>query len=428
MHDAKLAKFFDEYLEAQFRLSPTLATSLGDHRFDADLDDLSPAALARRDATYYTFLSRLPNEVDRAKLSPDAQADFDIVENDIASNVFSMRQLKPFERDPLVYSSLMGDSVYAILNRDTSPIDVRARAATERMKKLPRLVEQAKANLKNPPKPHTDVAIRQNKGAIAFYDGGIADFVRGASPDATAACLAEGKRAAETLRSYETFLETDLLPRATGDWRLGRPLWEQKLKFSLDSSLGAREIWLRANREFDRVRAQMFEVAKSLWPTYFPETTLPSGPNAINETVKAVLDRVCAEHASRETLVRDARATIDEIRAFLRTSHLVTLPDPDRCNVIEMPEFKAGVSVAYLDPAPPLEPNGASFYAIEPLPSSFSDADAESRLREYNRHMLKILSIHEGYPGHYVQLEASNRFPSKIRKVLSNGAMVEGWA
>src|SRR5262249_26333014 len=159
-------------------------------------------------ATYYGFLSRLPDEIDRAKLSPAAQADFDILANDVAGNVFTLRQLHPFERDPLVYAALMGDSVYAVLDREGSPIDVRVRAATERMKKLPALVEQAKANLKAPPKPHTEVAIRQNKGSIAFYDGGIADFLAGASPDAKAACLDEAKRAADALRGYETFLES----------------------------------------------------------------------------------------------------------------------------------------------------------------------------------------------------------------------------
>ncbi len=422
----KLERYFDEYLEAQFRVSPTLATSLGDHRFDAELDDLSPAGLARRDECSYKFLARLPHAVDRAKLSPEDQADFDILQNELAGSVFTLRQLRPFEKDPLVYSSLISDSVYTLLKRDFAPLDSRVASAIGRMKQLPRLVEQAKTNLRAPPKPHTQVAIRRNKGAIAFYDGEIAEFVKGSSLEAQV--LAEGKRIAETLRSYQSWLETDLLSRATGDWRLGRALWEQKLQYSLDSSLSAKEIWKRAVSEFERVREQMLEVALSLWPKYFPGSAPPSGPDAVTATVRAVLDKVSQEHSTRESLVRDARETVEDLRAFLRPGQLVALPEPDRCNVIEMPEFQAGVSVAYLDPAPPLEPDGKSFYAIEPLPSSFGDEEAESRLREYNTHMLKVLSIHEGYPGHYVQLEYSNRFPSKIRKVLSNGPMVEGWA
>jgi hypothetical protein len=172
----------------------------------------------------------------------------------------------------------------------------------------------------------------------------------------------------------------------------------------------------------------MYVVAKVLWPTLFEGTRIPEGDEALQTTVRAVLDAVSREHSTREGIVEDARRVVERLRVFLRERDLVTLPDPDRLAIIVMPEFQAGVSTAYLDPAPPLEPEGRSFYAVEPLPSTATDAEVESRLREYNTYMLDILSIHEGYPGHYLQLEHSNRFPSRIRKIFSSGPMVEGWA
>src|SRR5207244_12382862 len=103
-------------------------------------------------------------------------------------------------------------------------------------------------------------------------------------------------------------------------------------------------------------------------------------------------------------------------------------PDPDRCQIIEMPAFKRGNATAYMNSAPPLDPNATGYFAVSPPPKDWDAARVQSYLEEYNRPMLQILTIHEAYPGHYVQLEYSNRFPSLVRKVLYNGTFAEGWA
>jgi uncharacterized protein (DUF885 family) len=423
--DLGLAALFDEYLEFVFRTSPSAATALGDHRFDSEIDDLSPAALKDRDAGNARFLERF-RSVDRAKLSASGRADLDIVLNDIEGTLFGLRKLRPFEKDPLIYSGLATDPIYGLVKRDYAPMDERTRNVLARMRKLPAVLAAARANLKDQPKPHVEVAIRQNRGAIAFYDGAIGEFVKGSA--VAGEIIAEGKSLAGKFREYGEWLEKDLLPRATGDWRIGRALWEEKLRHSLNSALKPEEILSRAGREYDRVRAEMLEVAKALWPSYFPGTPPPSGPDALDATVRAVLDEIALEHSTRESIVGDVKRTVEDLRRFLREKPILALPEPDRCEIIVMPEFQAGISTAYLDSAPPLEPAGRSFFAIEPMPASAAAEEVESRLREYNLHMLVILAIHEGYPGHYVQLEYSNRFPSKIRKVLGNGPFIEGWA
>ena len=134
------------------------------------------------------------------------------------------------------------------------------------------------------------------------------------------------------------------------------------------------------------------------------------------------------EHGRPEDLTRDARATVERIRRFIRDHKILRLPDPDRCQVIEMPEFKRGNSTAYMDAAPPLDAAARSFYAVSPPPKDWDAARVRSLLEEYNRHMLQVLTIHEAYPGHYVQLEYANRNPSLIRRVLGSGVYIEGWA
>ncbi len=134
------------------------------------------------------------------------------------------------------------------------------------------------------------------------------------------------------------------------------------------------------------------------------------------------------EHGRPEDLTQDARATVERIKRFIHERDILRLPEPDRCQVIEMPEFKRGNSTAYLDSAPPLDTSAASFYAVSPPPKDWDAQRVKSYLEEYNSHMLQILTIHEAYPGHYVQLEYANRNPSLIRKVLGSGVYIEGWA
>src|SRR5262249_34013031 len=126
--------------------------------------------------------------------------------------------------------------------------------------------------------------------------------------------------------------------------------------------------------------------------------------------------------------VRDARETVARIKQFIGEQDILRLPDPDQCQVVEMPEFKRGNSTAYMNSPPPLDPKAAGYYAVSPPPRDWDAQRVKSYLEEYNARMLQILTIHEAYPGHYVQLEYANRNPSTIRRVLQSGVYIEGWA
>ena len=170
-------------------------------------------------------------------------------------------------------------------------------------------------------------------------------------------------------------------------------------------------------------------IARQHWPIVFPGKTVPlDDQQGGRELIKKVLDAVANDHGTPQSLVSDARGTVAEIKAFITSNRIVKLNEPDRCKIVEMPEFMRGNSVAYLNAAPPLDAEGSSEYAVSPPPADWTPHQVESYLREYNRAMLKILTIHEAYPGHYVQLEHSNRCPSLIRRVLSSGTFAEGWA
>jgi uncharacterized protein (DUF885 family) len=425
--DAALEAFFRQHLEAQFLQQPLLATRLGDHRFDAQLDDVSPAARQRWTALTRQTLKALPRQVDFARLSRDGQVDYEIFRHDLVTSLWLAENTRPFEQDPRVYGDYLSDSVFLLLTQSTLPRETNVANALARMARMPQVVAAAEASLRNPPRPILETAIRQNRGAIGFYEKDILEFV-GDSPQREAV-RAAGAQVAALLRRYQEFLEQRLLPQATGDWRLGGAKFRKKFELELDTGITAGEAMAEAEREFTRVQNDMYVIARQLWSRYEPKAALPpDDPDGRRAAIRRVLAAVAREHGAGQDLVRDARETVERIKTFIRESDFLRLPDPDRCQVLEMPEFKRGNSVAYLESAPPLDPDAPSVYAVSPPGADWPPARVQSLLEEYNRHMLQILTIHEAYPGHYVQLEYSNRARSLIRRVLQSGAFIEGWA
>ena len=219
------------------------------------------------------------------------------------------------------------------------------------------------------------------------------------------------------------------MSRATSDWRLGRAKFNRKLELVLDAGISADQVVADAQAEYDRVLRDMYVVARQLWSRYFPKQPLPpDDPEGRRFTITEIIAAVSKEHGKPEELLADARATVDRIKTFIRERDILRLPEPDHCQVVEMPEFRRGNSLAYLENAPPLDPQASSMYAVSPPPSDWSPERVRTFLEEYNQHMLQILTIHEGYPGHYVQLEYANRASSLIRRVLGSGVFIEGWA
>lgn len=425
--DAALDAFLGRYLDEFFRMRPLEATRLGHHEFDHLLEDVSAAARRKWVQQARATLRRLPKEIIYRELSRSGQIDYEILQQELTRSIWMAENTRPFEEDPRTYNDYINDSVYLLLAQSTLPKETNIANCIQRMAQIPRVILAAKESLKNPPKPILETAIRQNRGAIGFYERGIFELAGETSQ------LGSLKNAAAPvvllLKDYQQFLESELLPKATGDWRLGRKKFSRKLELVLDAGFSAEEVLRNAEAEFERVRNDMYVIARQLWSKYFPNEPLPPDDRIGRRSVIGrVMQAVSQEHGKPEELVADARATVDQIKRFIRDKDILRLPEPDRCAVIEMPEFKRGNSLAYLEAAPPLDPNTASFYAISPPPSDWSAERVKSFLEEYNRHMLQVLTIHEAYPGHYVQLEYSNRTRSMIRRVFQSGVFIEGWA
>jgi uncharacterized protein (DUF885 family) len=424
--DARLAQLFKQYLDAEFKLNPLFATRAGNHDHDDRLDDVSPKARQAAITRTRKTLEELPKKIDYQKLTRSGQIDFEIWQHELKKKIWRADNSDRFANDPRVYNNYLSDSVYALLTQSTLPQPVNVRNAVSRIAQIPKAVQAAKESIKNPPKVLTEVAIKQNRGAIGFYNGGVLELAGDSVSDELKAA---SKALVPVLKEYQTFLEEDVLPRSTGEWRLGKKRFAEKMPLEVDAGVTADEILKEAEAEADRVENEMYVIARQLWKEVFPKKVTPADDaKGRRETIRLVLEETSKEHGKADDLIVDARAGVARIKHFIKDRDILRLPDPDRCKIIEMPEFQRGYSIAYLNSAPPLDAKAASYYAISPPPSSWEPRRVQSYMEEYNRHILQILTIHEAYPGHYVQLEYANRHPSLIRKIYSSGIFAEGWA
>lgn len=425
--DDRLESYFRAYLEETFRARPMVATRLGDHRFDHLLDDLSPEARTANLERDKRFLAELPERVDREKLSDDGRIDYEIFAHDLERSIWLTENFEPFVEDPRSYGEYITESVYVLLTQSTLPREENVRNAIARMAEIPRVIETARRMIGTPPRVKTETAILQTKGAIGFYQDEL--FLLAERPKGEGTLGERARAIVGALEGYLTFLRDEVLPRSGDAWRIGPEKFARKLELELDAGLTADEVLAEAESEAARVEREMAVIARQLWASTFPgEVMPPDDPDGRREMVRRVLAAIAEDHGTPGSLLGDIQSTVADIKAFIAERGILRLPEPDRLRIIEMPEFMRGNSVAYLNPAPPLDPEGASEYAVSPPPADWDARRVESFLEEYNRAMLKVLTIHEAYPGHYVQLEYSNRCPSLIRRVLGSGTFAEGWA
>jgi uncharacterized protein (DUF885 family) len=423
--DQRFEALAKSYIERLLEMEPERATGLGDHRFDNRLNDYSLAGVKRQRAFSEEYLRRL-SQIPVAGLSRTNSVDYRILKSRLEYTIFQIDTLREYEWNPLRYN--VGNAVYELVARDFAPLKTRLMNAAERLKAVPGVVAAAKENLKNPPRIHTETAIAQNKGTINLIKNELTSFALNA-PEVKPSLEAAQGVAVAALEDYARWLEKELLPRSTADFRLGDEKYRKKLAFALESSLTKEEILSRAEADLKLTQAAMYEVALPLYKKYFPQEKDAARLSDKRGVIKAVLAKLAESRPTNETIVRLASEDLKETTAFVRARNLVTVPE-EPVKTIVMPEFDRGVAVAYCRSAPPLEPKGETFYAISPTPRDWTEARVESFFREYNNYMIQDLTIHEAMPGHYLQLAHSNRFkaPTLVRAIFRSGTFAEGWA
>jgi uncharacterized protein (DUF885 family) len=428
--DAAFADLSKRALDGYMKLSPVGATQTGDHRYDGQIDDLSADGRAAIVAFDREILAAL-DAIDAKTLSRENQIDAAILRNQLNYDLWNWETYQSWAWDPQVYSQLAGGALYTLMAREFAPRTQRLNSATERMEKIPALFAQMRENLDpaRVPKIHAETVAKQNAGVLSLVD----EFIVPHLGDLAGAERERADKAIAALRTavaeHQAWLDKTLVPNAKGDFRIGAELYDRKLAFALNSPLTRAEIRQRAESELERVRKEMYAIARTVLAGKADAPELPEAPTAEQQqaAIQAALEITYADRPAREDVVETAKAATTRATEFVREKNLVELPDAP-VKIILMPEFQRGVAVAYCDSPGPLDKHLDTFYAVSPIPEDWTEEQTTSFLREYNRRSIEELSIHEAMPGHYLQIFHSNRHPSVLRAVLSSGPFVEGWA
>ncbi|HEU4423297.1 MAG TPA: DUF885 domain-containing protein [Pilimelia sp.] len=412
----EFAPLAERIVDAILERSPGIAATAGDHRFDDRLPDLSADAVAADVAMLCDAANALA-EVDLDALDVQEGVDHAVLSAIVDREIFERGEIREHEWNPLRHNP--GRLLHGLIARPFAPADVRLTALAARLAAVPDALATARAVLHDCPRLHVETAVGQFAGAATLIrdevPGLLAEapgLARTVEPAATAAAAA--------LDDFAGWLRDRALADGAGrDPRLGRRVWEGRLWHTLDTELAARQVFDRAQANLDRVTAELREAAAEL-----------AGGPATDETVRRAFDELAAQRPDDESIVALAKETLAETTEFVRANDLVTLPD-DPCVIQVMPEFARGVAVAYCDPPGPLETaNVPTFYCIAPTPRTWTPERVESFYREYNRHMLRDMTVHEAMPGHFLQLAHARRFrgTTRARALGFSGPFVEGWA
>jgi uncharacterized protein (DUF885 family) len=409
---AALAELAAEVLESALAADPTLATYLGEHRYDALLPDPSPAARDRRIAQLRDQLRRARALVEEGLPTEDA-VDAEVLTGRTSAQLVHLEDVAEPDWNPMEHNP--GTGVQLLLSRPFAPVEDRLQSTVDRLTALPDYFAAARHRLADMPAVFMQTATLQL--------GGLRKLCTSQIP-ATAADTAVRTRvgracdvAVAALDEHLSWLTGAPTAQRT-EVRLGAEQFARKLRWTLGTEIAAEELLARAEAELDAATEQIV-LASLDW--------LGSGESD-TAAVRRALDQLGEDVVDDRTILTYCRAALAEARTFVAERDLLSLPD-EQIGVIELPEVDRGVAVAYCRPRGPLEraPVPTEF-AVSPTPEDWPAERVASFYREYNVHMLHNLTVHEAMPGHAVQLIASNRAGSPVTRTWHNGAFVEGWA
>jgi uncharacterized protein (DUF885 family) len=427
--DRDFVRLAGDYLDDRAERHPDLATGLGDHRFDGRLPDLTAAALADERRALDRFAAGL-DVLDAGALSAEHRVDASIMAGSVAERIFELDELREHTWNPLFANP--GQAIYLLLARDFAPLPDRLASAASRLAEVPAALAEARRHLGPMPRVHLETALGQFDGTIALVGKEIDAALEGAP--ASAPRIARVRPAAlEALAEHRAWLGARLDEAAPGpdgdrDPRIGPERFARKLSLTLSAASDADAILARAQADLGLVSEQIGELAAELGVGSGVGSGLAeTGPGV----VRRVLDRLAEDAPDEATILGFCRDALAAQTAFVADRRLVSVFD-DPVEVIAMPEIDRGVAVAYCDSPGPLESAPLpTFIAVSPAPADWPAQRVASFYREYNRHMVHNLVVHEAMPGHYLQLQHSRRFKGSgtaIRAALTSHAVTEGWA
>ncbi|MDR3751952.1 MAG: DUF885 domain-containing protein [Terracidiphilus sp.] len=407
----------DEYFDRVFfPYAPTQGTLVGYHQYDAQLEDLSRKNIDAEIAALKKYEVRIESiHPDASAANFVARSDREIVLGNIRSTLLTLEVIRPWEKNADNYSSLCANGAFTLMERKFASPDERLRSLIAREKQMPALLADARANLKNPPRVYTEIAIEQLPDIIAFFEHDVPLAFADAKDPALNAEFAQTNAAVIAgLKDYLGWLKTDLLAKSNGDFRIGADTFSKKLEYDEMVDLPLDKLLVIARADMSKNQEHFKEVAAELEP---------------NKTPIQVLEELGENHPAPDQLLDTFRATFDGLVSFIRTHHIVTIPSDVRPILEETPPFMRATTQASMDTPGPFETHATEAYFNVTLPDpKMTPAQVQGYMHAFNVGTVISTAVHETYPGHYVQFLWVPQAPSRVRKLLGANTNVEGWA
>ena len=402
------------FSEVYFHFSPTAGTAAGLHQYDAQLEDYSAGDIARQISALHDYERRI-SAIDPAALDASVAADREILLNSMRSALLTLEVIRPWEKDPNIYSSGITGSTFVIMSRNYAPANTRLRAVISREQRMPQVLEDARTNLKNPPRIFTEIALEQIDDIVSFFQKDVPSAFTDATDPAAKAAFAKSNAAViEALKSYGAWMKSDLLPRSNGEYKLGAETFAKKLSYDEMVDIPLDRLLEIAYADLHHNQAEFARVAKEIDPAKTPQEELAE---------------LATIHPAPDRLLGAFHDTFDSLIGFIRANHIITIPSDVEPTLEETPPFARATTQASMDSPGPFETHSKKAYFNVTLPEKdWTPEHVAEHMAAFNVGTIVSTSVHEAYPGHYVQFLWQDKFPSKIRKLIGANTNVEGWA
>jgi len=405
------------FQEIYFKFAPSAGTSAGLHQYDSQLENYSAAGVAQQVAALEAFEKKL-EALDPSSLDAEPAADYQILLNNVRGQLLQLQVIRPWQKNPDIYSSGVTNSIFVIMERPYAPLDVRLQAVVARERQIPQALQYARQNLTNAPLIYTQIAIEQIDDDISFFQHDVPTAFAAANNPANKAGFADflSSNAAviAALQSYAQWMKTDLLPRSHGDFRWGADTFSKALQYNEMVDIPLPQLLKIAYADLHKNQAEFARVAREIDPSKTPQQELA---------------QLATMHPAPDQLLQAFHDRFNSEIDFIRSHHIITLPSDVQPVLEETPPFMRATTQASMDPPGPFETNSNKAYFNVTLPeANWSPKQTSEYMAAFNIGTIVSTSVHEAYPGHYVQFLWQSQFPSTIRKVLGANTNIEGWA
>jgi uncharacterized protein (DUF885 family) len=415
--EAEFYRQAEEGLDRMLEINPVAATQLGDHRWDDRFSDSTLEALEDQHQELLQTLSEF-EAMDTASFQTEAEIDHELMMRILQSFVREFKKVESHRRNPGSYLGEVMGGVFILILRDFAPLAERLKSALGRVREVPRVLKEGKANLipeKIPP-VWVEIAVEQARQAPGLFSGLLPALAAQAAPELQEDLVEAGGAAAEVIQDYADFLENEVLPKAQGDFAAGEELFNEKLREEHLVDYDAQELLEIGWEQFRQTQAALAALVKDIDP---------------EKSVRGLLEEAKADHPTAEGLLDAYREAMDAARQYVIDHDIVTLPEDETLRIVETPSYLRPIIpyAAYMQPGI-LEEEQEGIFLVTPVDPKAPEEERDRKLRGHHWAKLPITALHEAYPGHHLQLVWANRQEQVVRRLGSflSPLFIEGWA